>query len=508
MIARCALCLSLLTYACGAPPQRRSEPDLQARPTGAETMNQSTRRPSGFGALSVPGPMRVIKLEQRQGEPALSLAYFDSHPDRGARPEQAIVLLHGLGEHAGYWRENVSALIAQGYRVIAPDLAGHGRSAKPKASYSMSWQASLVSTLCERLEISEPYTLVGHSMGGQVALRLALMSPARVRSLALIAPAGIETFSASEAAWLKKMSTPQGFASRGPSALRAHFKRNVFGRWGHVAEEHLQERIKLRDAEGFRDYIQAVVSSIYAMLDDRAAYELGAVKTPVYLLFGAEDRLIPNPVLHGGRASEVVSRARAELSSLRQVKLLLEVGHMPQIEAPQETNELILKAARLAPADERSPSPQTHNSRSPDMEPILIKRYPNRRLYDTGRSAYITLDDLAADLSEGRRVRVRENKTGEDITKRVLLQALLTDGQRHKLDCLPQDFLFTLLSLEDKTALSLFGHYVRATLSSYAMTSNAMQQNLELVKRWAPQPAELISALSGLIKPKSPKGKG
>ena len=53
---------------------------------------------------------------------------------------------------------------------------------------------------------------------------------------------------------------------------------------------------------------------------------------------------------------------------------------------------------------------------------ILIKRYPNRRLYDTGRSAYITLDELALDLSAGKRVRVEDSKTGEDLTQRVLLQ--------------------------------------------------------------------------------------
>ena len=142
------------------------------------------------------------------------------------------------------------------------------------------------------------------------------------------------------------------------------------------------------------------------------------------------------------------------------------------------------------------------------MKPILIKRYSNRRLYDTGKSAYITLDELAADLSEGRRVRVQDNKTGEDITRRVLLQALLTEGQQHKLNCLPQDFLFTLLRLEDQTTLTMFSHYVRATLSSFSMAQSAMQQNLELVKRWAPQPLELINQLSALLKSKEPQDKG
>ena len=501
----CALLCGLLISCGGATPERLTT-------QGALTMNQSPHvTPSGFGALSIPGPMRVTPV----GEERVQVAYFDSHPERPSDPDRTderrgtIVLLHGLGEHAGYWRETAPPLITAGYRVIALDLAGHGRSDKPNRAYSMQWQAELVIALCAQLKVAEPFTLVGHSMGGQVALRLALMSPEKVKSLALIAPAGIETFSASESAWLKKMSTAKGFASRGPSALRAHFKRNIFGRWGHIAEEHLQERIKLRDAPGFYDYIQAVVSSINGMLDDRVAYELGEVAPPVYLLFGEKDRLIPNPVLHGGRVQDIIDRARRELKNLTRVELLPEVGHMPQIEAPHRTNRLILAAASLERATEsQSSDTSPHSTRSLAMKPVLIKRYPNRRLYDTGRSAYVTLDELAEDLSTGRRIRVQDNKTGEDITRKVLIQALLTEGQQRKLNCIPQDFLFTLLQLEDQTSLSLFSQYVRATLSSFSIAQNAMSQNLELMKRLAPQSTELITQIGALFRAKGPQDKG
>jgi polyhydroxyalkanoate synthesis repressor PhaR len=134
------------------------------------------------------------------------------------------------------------------------------------------------------------------------------------------------------------------------------------------------------------------------------------------------------------------------------------------------------------------------------MEPTLIKRYPNRRLYDTGKSAYITLEDLAHDLSEGRRVRVQDNKTGQDITQKVMIQALLTDRHAHKLDCLPLEFLRTLIQLEDPSMRSLFGHYVRMTLSSFTVAQNAMQQNIDLFKKLAPGPSELLSGLTHLLK--------
>ena len=115
----------------------------------------------------------------------------------------------------------------------------------------------------------------------------------------------------------------------------------------------------------------------------------------------------------------------------------------------------------------------------PSGAPLLIKRYPNRRLYDTGRSSYITLDELAETLSQGTRVQVIDSKSGEDLTQRVMVQAILTDRHVHKLSCLPIDFLHMVLQLEDPTMRSLFNHYVRVTLSSFSIAQGAMQQNLD-----------------------------
>ncbi len=131
--------------------------------------------------------------------------------------------------------------------------------------------------------------------------------------------------------------------------------------------------------------------------------------------------------------------------------------------------------------------------------PVLIKRYANRRLYDTGRSAYITLDDLAGDVAQGRNVRVVDAKSGEDLTRRTLVQLLLTDAHVEKLDALPEEFLRTLIQLEDRSLMRLFAHYTRMTLSSFAVAQHALQQNLELLRNMAPAPGDLLSALGSLL---------
>ncbi|MEZ4468309.1 MAG: polyhydroxyalkanoate synthesis regulator DNA-binding domain-containing protein [bacterium] len=122
------------------------------------------------------------------------------------------------------------------------------------------------------------------------------------------------------------------------------------------------------------------------------------------------------------------------------------------------------------------------------MKPVLIKRYANRRLYDTGHSRYITLEDLARDIAEGRRVKVEDAKTGEDLTQRTLMQVLLTDAHAHKLEFLPEDFLHVLISLEDLSLIRLFAHYLKMTLSSFTVAQQAMAQNLELFRTMARAP--------------------
>ncbi len=297
-------------------------------------------KPMEFSELTAPGPMKVVELN------GFGVHYLD------AGEGQPVVLLHGLGEHAGYWKGNVAALTKAGARLIVPDLLGHGRSAKPHDGeapqnlYGPGAQAALVRALLDDAGVAEPVVLVGHSMGGQIAIRYALAWPERVKRLVLLAPAGVERFTRGEADWMKRVSTTDLFKSRDEAALRAHFRRNVFGRWGEAAEHHLQERVQLRAATDFDAYMYAVVRAIHGMLDEPVVDELGALKVPVTVVFGSADALVPNPLLHGGGAARVVADAKALLPKGARVDLLDGVGHMPQIEAPDEVTARIVEAMR------------------------------------------------------------------------------------------------------------------------------------------------------------------
>src|SRR5207248_9043217 len=100
----------------------------------------------------------------------------------------ALVFLHGLGATHANWEFTLPAF-ADRWRVIAPDLPGHGGSAKPDAPYTIDFYAGVVRSLGRELGVREA-VVVGNSLGGQIALELGLSYPTWTRALVLAAPAG------------------------------------------------------------------------------------------------------------------------------------------------------------------------------------------------------------------------------------------------------------------------------------------------------------------------------
>ncbi len=106
--------------------------------------------------------------------------------DWGDHDAPLVILVHGSRDQARSWDWTANALVAEGWRVVAPDLRGHGDSDwSPDAAYLTSYQVQDLADLVEQLNVSR-FTLVGHSFGGTVSARYAAMFPERVRSLVLI----------------------------------------------------------------------------------------------------------------------------------------------------------------------------------------------------------------------------------------------------------------------------------------------------------------------------------
>ncbi|NNE10570.1 MAG: alpha/beta fold hydrolase, partial [Gemmatimonadetes bacterium] len=158
-----------------------------AAPAHAET-GDAPAYDARLSTYDYPYEVRTFEFES-QGQ-SFEMAYMNVAPT-GEPNERTVLLLHGKNFSGAYWADTIEELAASGYRVIAPDQIGFGRSTKP-AHYQFTFQALASNTkaLLDELGL-EQVDVVGHSMGGMLATRFALMFPETTEHLALVNPIGL-----------------------------------------------------------------------------------------------------------------------------------------------------------------------------------------------------------------------------------------------------------------------------------------------------------------------------
>ena len=260
-----------------------------------------------------------------------------SYIDQG-NGEQTIILVHGLASNAGFWRYNIPEL-SKKYRVIAVDLPGYGKSQKGNYNYSMSFYADQIKILIEELKLKN-VVYVGHSMGGQIGIKLAIKYPELLSKLILASPAGFEEFQKGEGDWLRSVMTMTGVKSTTEEGIRRNLAMNFYS-WYDEWEWMVEERVRMRKATDFDEFAYAVVRCVNGMLDEPTFNKLSLIKTPTLVIYGKYDGLIPNPYLNPGHTSDVFENGAKDISSVKLVELD-NAGHMIQIEKADQFNQAVL----------------------------------------------------------------------------------------------------------------------------------------------------------------------
>ena len=104
-----------------------------------------------------------------------------------------------------------------------------------------------------------------------------------------------------------------------------------------------------------------------------------------------------------------------------------------------------------------------------DGDPVIIKRYGNRRLYNTETSTYVNYQDLSEIIRKGQDIRVIDSKSGEDVTKSILIQVILEEEKSNK-SVLPAEFLFQLIRSQEESLHDFFQNYLSASFDAYMKT--------------------------------------
>ena len=261
------------------------------------------------------------------------LKHLDLHGDRVAYREagtgEALLMIHGMGGSSATWKA-VMPELSKRYRVVAPDLLGHGQSAKPRADYSLGAFAAWLRDLLDALGISRA-TVVGHSLGGGVAMQFIYQHRDYCKRLVLISSGGLGP----DLSWILRMLSAPGVELVLPvvaprpvvnigarlgswltsAGIRSPQAGEIWNRYSSLSDGQTRQAF-LRTLRSVVDHRGQAVSATNKL-------HLSA-GIPLQLIWGEKDRIIP--VAHGCATHAAVPGSRLEV--------IPGVGHFPHVESP------------------------------------------------------------------------------------------------------------------------------------------------------------------------------
>lgn len=254
--------------------------------------------------------------------------------------DETLLLIHGLGSYIPAWKMNIDAL-ANNYRVVALDLPGFGKSSKSASNHSIPFYSETVIQLLNELGI-DAVTLVGHSMGGQIALYTSYHAPQRVKRLILSAPAGFEEFTPQDRTIFESFISPESIAETPEMMIRQNFRANFYN-YPEEAEFMIEDRLSMMDLPDFQNYARAQAESIFAMLDEPVKDLIPKIEIPTLVIFGANDALIPNRNLHPNLTVQNVAESGTDKMPNATLIMIEDAGHFVHFEQPDEFNQAVIE---------------------------------------------------------------------------------------------------------------------------------------------------------------------
>lgn len=294
-----------------------------------------------------PYPVQQFRF-QSQGK-SLHMGYMDI-PASGTANGRSVVLLHGKNFCGATWEGSIKALSDAGYRVIAPDQIGFCTSSKPD-SYQYSFQQLAINThqLLEKLGIQK-VTLLGHSTGGMLATRYALLYPEQTEQLALVNPIGLEDWKALGVPYRSVDQWYERELQVSADGIR-NYERDTYyaGHWKPEYERWVQMLAGMNKGPG---HTQVAWNSalIYDMIFTQPVYyELKDLQVPTLLLIGTSDTtaigkdLAPPAVKAKIGHYAVLGKQVAKLIPRATLVEFPGLGHAPQMEEPAQFHKALLQ---------------------------------------------------------------------------------------------------------------------------------------------------------------------
>ncbi|WP_242920041.1 alpha/beta fold hydrolase [Pontibacter liquoris] len=274
------------------------------------------------------------------------MAYMDVAPTKKVTNPQTVMLLHGKNFLGAYWAKTIAYLTAQGYRVIVPDQLGFGKSDKPAIYYNFHQMAYNTRQLLQQLGINQ-VAVVGHSMGGMVATRFALMYPEITTKLVLENPIGLEDYRLFVP--FKTMDELYEVELKRTAEATREYHRTYYTAWAPAYDEWVEVTAAQFESPNYPQVAKAAALTYAMIYQQPVVYEFGQLKMPALVLVGKADRTIVGKgfikdkavVQAHGQYPELGRKTADAIPGAKLVELD-NVGHIPHLEATAKFHKALL----------------------------------------------------------------------------------------------------------------------------------------------------------------------
>lgn len=286
--------------------------------------------------VKYPYPVKYIHVQAEDQD--LRMAFMDIKP---SKPNgQNILLFHGKNFAGYYWTDVIKALSDKGFRVIVPDQIGFGKSSKPFIHYSFHLLSRFNKQLLDTLGIQKTAVL-GHSMGGMLATRFALMYPDITSRLLLEDPIGLEDYRT----FVPYITTGEQYVTElktSPESVKKYYQSSYFPIWRSDYDYLVRIGAGVAYSSDFPRYARVSAMTFTMIYEQPVVYEFPNIKTPTVLFVGLEDKTVVGKALlskeeqaRHGQYRVLGKQTAAKIPGAKLIEFE-GVGHIPHIQIPDK----------------------------------------------------------------------------------------------------------------------------------------------------------------------------
>jgi pimeloyl-ACP methyl ester carboxylesterase len=269
---------------------------------------------------------------------ALKMAFMDVKP---VNPNgKTVMLFHGKNFGGYYWTNVIKSLSEVGFRVIVPDQIGFGKSSKAFIHYSFHELAKWNKLMLDSLGIQKT-ALLGHSMGGMLATRFALMYPESITKLLLENPIGLEDYKT----FIPYINTEQQYQTElktNETSIKKYYQTSYFTSWKPQYDELVRIAGGVTLSADFPRWAKVAAMTFTMIYEQPVLYEFPNLKVPTVLFIGQEDKTIVGKALlspteqakHG--QYKILGKATADRIPNAKLIKFEKTGHIPHLEVPYQ----------------------------------------------------------------------------------------------------------------------------------------------------------------------------